>query len=369
MHRPRRQGLDQEHRAEHQAQEQQRVLDRPVGHQVAVHRFHQAQAEGALEHALAAAVGGLAGCQGLRHPARQPRHRPAGTEAGLADLALVRQVVAFEARMRPVTVQADRGLAAHRHPGQGAGAGQVQIHRKRQVAVQGRQRYRRVQAFAQPGHTRARLDGGGLAGQFQADPAHAAVVAQAQHQPGALGLQLAQVHRRRLVPEPALERLAGVEDGHAEQAAAAAFAAQAAGHGQLPGRHQVVVGLHRFLGFLAHVAVAVHHPPVFGAVFGLHQQQRADQGLFAGRGPGDLGRDLLPALLALVHQPAEHHQRHQQQQQQQPDQGQFPSDAHGAIPRFSPPSAARAMETGGSGRTTAVKWQNAGGSGRAPFQR
>ncbi len=229
-----------------------------------------------------------------------------------------------------------------------AGAAQVQGQVEIERTVERGQRHRGAQAFGQPADAGAGVGADRPAIELDRQRTHAAVVAQAQHQPGPERAQLAFVHRRQVVCELALDVQGAVVERHGEQAAAAAFEAQAVVHGQRRGTYQVMHGLAGPFGFLAQVAVAADHAFFLGDLLRLDQQQRTHQVLRAGRGAGDVQRDLGATHLPLAHEAIEHGQRHQQQQQQEPDQPEFQSNAHGALPTITA-QRGRGMKTGAPG--------------------
>jgi sulfate-transporting ATPase len=107
------------------------------------------------------------------------------------------------------------------------------------------------------------------------------------------------------------------------------------------------------------VAVAADDAPGLHGFPRFDQQQGPDQVLGPGRGPGDVGRDLLAAGLPLLDQAAEHGQRDQQQQQQETHEGQFVSDAHRAIPTNAA-QRGRGMRPRSAGGPGAKLWHFAG---------
>ena len=142
--------FEKEEASEGQGNEQQRVFQRTVAFQVLVHRVDEADAELATEKGLAVVfLEALAQC--FFHIGGEETGLPAGGKALGADLALVRQVVADEARVRPVGIEFNLRLTSDRGEAQLTGTLQQQIEGELQAPalVQFSQRKRHMHTSAQ----------------------------------------------------------------------------------------------------------------------------------------------------------------------------------------------------------------------------
>ncbi|MNO78493.1 hypothetical protein D3C76_696340 [compost metagenome] len=120
------QHLEQEEAGKGQGDEQQGVFDCPLALQVLVHRVNEAHTKAAL-----AEIGALPGCsalaQGVFEVGGEERGLPVGTEALRIDIAAAGQVVADEARVRPVGAHVHAAGTAHGYHVQLAGTLQRQV--------------------------------------------------------------------------------------------------------------------------------------------------------------------------------------------------------------------------------------------------